>query len=155
MHSMAELLNRAIAWPRRAIGDQPVLTDPARASDFSHISPTLKSEDILTPEELAARLKVPESWVYEKPRTRCRSPIDACAWDDISIRLVRCDKMALSGDRSENVQRGPVVKRNGSWYVRFYRNEIQDGAPVAAGYARSSPATATTTGRKRCLAAGR
>jgi excisionase family DNA binding protein len=35
----------------------------------------VKAEDILTPEELAARLKVPDSWVYEKTRGRCRNPI--------------------------------------------------------------------------------
>jgi excisionase family DNA binding protein len=35
----------------------------------------VKAEDILTPEELAARLKVPDSWVYEKTRGRCRYPI--------------------------------------------------------------------------------
>jgi len=35
----------------------------------------VKAEDIITPEELAARLKVPESWVYEKTRGRCRNPI--------------------------------------------------------------------------------
>jgi len=35
----------------------------------------LKPEDIITPEELAARLKVPETWVYEKTRGRCRNPI--------------------------------------------------------------------------------
>ena len=34
---------------------------------------TLKPEDILTPEELAARLKVPKSWVYEKTRSRDRN----------------------------------------------------------------------------------
>lgn len=34
---------------------------------------TLKPEDILTPEELAARLKVPKSWVYEKTRSRGRN----------------------------------------------------------------------------------
>jgi len=34
-----------------------------------------KPEDILTPEEVAARLKVPESWVYEKTRARCRNPM--------------------------------------------------------------------------------
>jgi hypothetical protein len=31
---------------------------------------TLKPEDILTPEELAKRLKVGVSWVYEKSRSR-------------------------------------------------------------------------------------
>jgi hypothetical protein len=33
----------------------------------------VKAEDILTPEELAARPKVPDSWVYEKTRGRCRT----------------------------------------------------------------------------------
>src|SRR5580704_7954946 len=74
MHSMAGLLNRALAWPQRAIGDQPNLTDRV-SIHFSHISPGLKPEDILTPEELAVRLKVPESWVYEKTRARCRNPM--------------------------------------------------------------------------------
>ncbi len=31
--------------------------------------------EILTPAEVAARLRVPESWVYEKTRARCRKPI--------------------------------------------------------------------------------
>ena len=31
---------------------------------------TLKAEDLLTPEELAERLKVGLSWVYEKSRRR-------------------------------------------------------------------------------------
>jgi hypothetical protein len=31
--------------------------------------------EILTPDELAARLKVPVSWIYEKQRTRCKNPI--------------------------------------------------------------------------------
>jgi hypothetical protein len=31
---------------------------------------TLRPEDILTPEELAARLKVRKSWVYEQTRSR-------------------------------------------------------------------------------------
>ncbi len=31
--------------------------------------------EILTPQELADRLKVPESWVYEKQRSRCKNPI--------------------------------------------------------------------------------
>jgi hypothetical protein len=64
---MRDLLDRSREWPRRAIGDQPEITDRV-SLHFSHISPRLKSEDILTPEEVAARLKVPESWVYEKTR---------------------------------------------------------------------------------------
>ena len=31
-------------------------------------------DEVFTPEELAARLKVPDSWVYEKTRGRCRNP---------------------------------------------------------------------------------
>jgi predicted DNA-binding transcriptional regulator AlpA len=73
MHSMAELLANALAW-RPSPGDQPDITD--RVKDyFFNISPRLKAEDILTPAEVAARLKVPESWVYEKTRARCRNPM--------------------------------------------------------------------------------
>jgi hypothetical protein len=36
---------------------------------------TLKPEDILTPEELAARLKVRKTWVYEQTRSRNQNPI--------------------------------------------------------------------------------
>ena len=32
---------------------------------------------LLTPEELAERLKVPTSWVYEKRRPRCKNPLPA------------------------------------------------------------------------------
>jgi hypothetical protein len=38
-------------------------------------SSLVKAEDIITPEQLAARLKVSDSWVYEKTRGRCRNPI--------------------------------------------------------------------------------
>jgi len=31
--------------------------------------------EILTPEELAGRLKVPISWIYAKQRARCKNPI--------------------------------------------------------------------------------
>jgi hypothetical protein len=36
---------------------------------------TLRPEDILTPEELAAQLKVRKSWVYEQTRSRSRNPL--------------------------------------------------------------------------------
>jgi excisionase family DNA binding protein len=42
---------------------------------WAETSTLVKAEDILTPEELAAKLKVPDSWVYEKTRGRCRNPI--------------------------------------------------------------------------------
>lgn len=36
---------------------------------------TLDPAGILTPEELAGRLKVPKSWVYEKTRSRSLDPL--------------------------------------------------------------------------------
>jgi len=39
------------------------------------MSGTLRPEDILTPEELAARLKVRKTWVYEQTRSRSRNPL--------------------------------------------------------------------------------
>jgi len=39
------------------------------------MSGTLKPEDILTPEELAARLKVRKTWVYEQTRSRNQNPL--------------------------------------------------------------------------------
>jgi hypothetical protein len=51
-------------------------TGASSASAWAEKSASLvKAEDILTPEELASRLKVPDSWVYEKTRGRCRNPI--------------------------------------------------------------------------------
>ena len=60
----------------------------------------VKAEDILTPEELAARLKVPDSWVYEKTRGRCRS---------------------LSGSSALATRRatGPIPCLRSGRYVRF------------------------------------
>ncbi len=47
-----------------------------RAAEWAEgLASLVKAEDILTPEELAARLKVPDSWVYEKTHGRCRNPI--------------------------------------------------------------------------------
>ena len=39
------------------------------------MSTTLNPEDILTPDELAARLKVRRTWVYEQTRARNRNPL--------------------------------------------------------------------------------
>ena len=36
---------------------------------------TIIHTELLTPEELAERLKVPKSWVYEKTRGRSRDPL--------------------------------------------------------------------------------
>lgn len=86
---MRDLLERAQAWPRTRIDINDV-TDPVKLS-FLNISVRLKPEDILTPEEVAARLKVPESWVYEKTRARCRNPIPCLRLD----RYVRFDWNAV------------------------------------------------------------
>ena len=37
--------------------------------------PNLEPSDILTPEEVAALLRVQPSWVYEKSRARSRNPL--------------------------------------------------------------------------------
>ncbi len=36
---------------------------------------SVSPQDILTPKELAVRLKVPESWVFEKTRKRQQNPL--------------------------------------------------------------------------------
>ncbi len=78
MHSMRDLLDRALAW-RPSAAEMPSKPDPAAKyypflNAPKQIGP-IDPADILTPEEVAARLKVPESWVYEKTRARCRNPI--------------------------------------------------------------------------------
>jgi excisionase family DNA binding protein len=72
MYSMQLLLERARAWPRfsRFSGS----LDPVKQR-LQFTRPRLSADDILTPEEVATRLKIPESWVYEKTRARCRNPI--------------------------------------------------------------------------------
>jgi hypothetical protein len=67
----------------------------ARAFDLNLESSSFSTElgDILTPEELAERLKVDVSWAYEKRRPRCKNPIPAIPlgkiirfdWDKIEV----------------------------------------------------------------------
>jgi excisionase family DNA binding protein len=72
MYSMAELLVRARAFPRGHLN--PIEgTDPVKLRFPFNVR--LNVEDIPTPEEVAARLKVPNSWVYEKNRAGCRNPM--------------------------------------------------------------------------------
>ena len=73
MYSIRDLLKRAQEWPVTRVNIDDI-TDPAKRG-LLDMSPGLRPEDILTPEEVAARLKVPESWVYEKTRARCRNPM--------------------------------------------------------------------------------
>lgn len=73
MGVLSVLLKRAQEWPVTKLDINDV-TDRTKLH-FLNISPGLRPEDILTPEEVAARLKVPPSWVYEKTRARCRNPM--------------------------------------------------------------------------------
>jgi excisionase family DNA binding protein len=67
--------------------------EPKNASGASPPAENLlQADDIITPEELASRLKVPESWVYEKTRGRCRNPIPCLRLG----RYVRFDWLAVA-----------------------------------------------------------
>jgi hypothetical protein len=71
MDSMRTVLSNAIEW-------QDSLEDEDDGDPNKHFGlgrHTLNPADILTSEELAGRLKVPESWIFEKTRARCRNPI--------------------------------------------------------------------------------
>jgi hypothetical protein len=76
------------------------------------MSATLKPEDILTPEELAARLKVRKTWVYEQTRSRNPNPLPRLNvgrylrfdWVKVIEWLTKED----SGDH-------PRKKRTGKW----------------------------------------
>lgn len=46
-----------------------------RAKDKTEIKAIFNPSDILTPDELAARLKVRRTWIYEKMRKRSGSPL--------------------------------------------------------------------------------
>ena len=111
MYSMPELLKRALAWRTTRIDINDV-TDRVK-KNFLHISIRLKPEDILTPEEVAARLKVPPSWVYEKTRTRCRNPIPCLRLG----RYVRFDWNAViiwltaEADQQERATRPSLQKK--------------------------------------------
>ena len=55
------------------------------------MSATLKPEDILTPEELAARLKVRKSWVYEQ-NALAESPEAAPTVEHGYVSAIRLDE---------------------------------------------------------------
>jgi hypothetical protein len=80
----------ALRAPRRSVPRRrgPVVAASNRkgnhmTGNFEHTKRTepsgpstlVQAEDIITPEELAAGLKLPDFWVYEKTRGRCRNPI--------------------------------------------------------------------------------
>ena len=112
MYSMAELLARALASPRihfnRAEGTDRI-TDGLISITVRPLNPA----DILTPEEVAARLKVPESWVYEKTRARCRNPMPCLRLG----RYIRFDWAAViiwltaEADQQERAARPSLQKK--------------------------------------------
>jgi excisionase family DNA binding protein len=67
------LSKRAQEYPVKPLKPTDII-DPV-AITLLETGHALRPEDIITPEEVARRLKVPESWVYEKTRARCRNPI--------------------------------------------------------------------------------
>lgn len=46
-----------------------------RQENSSSSAPPINPLEILTPEELAQRLKVSQRWIYEKSRRRCQNPL--------------------------------------------------------------------------------
>jgi hypothetical protein len=91
--------------------------EPTKRTEWAEASRTLvQAEDILKPEELAARLKVPDSWVYEKTRGRCRNPIPCLRLG----RYVRFDWTAvatwLTSLRAPGNPSGKTdLKHTGTW----------------------------------------
>ena len=59
----------------KAISGMMEKTGCSRADAEDAIMRAQNFHELLTHEEIAARLKVPASWVYEKTRKRCQNPI--------------------------------------------------------------------------------
>jgi predicted DNA-binding transcriptional regulator AlpA len=59
----------------------------------------LKPEDILTIEQLSARLQVSRAWIFSKTRSRCRHPLPAMrvgrflrfSWPSVCVYLTSCE----------------------------------------------------------------
>jgi excisionase family DNA binding protein len=107
MGVLSLLLKRAQEWPVTKIGINDV-TDRAKLH-FLNISIGLKPENILTPEEVAERLKVPPSWVYEKTRGRCRNPIPCLRLG----RYIRFDWQEVINWLTVEAEQKPHAKRTG------------------------------------------
>ncbi len=59
----------------KAISGMMEKTGCSRADAEDAIMRAQNFHELLTHEEIAARLKVPATWVYEKTRKRCQNPI--------------------------------------------------------------------------------
>jgi predicted DNA-binding transcriptional regulator AlpA len=68
---------------------------------------TLRPEDILTSDELAAKLKVRKSWVYEQTRSRSRNPLPRLNMG----RYLRFDWTAVVQWLTQAPEKTPAEKR--------------------------------------------
>jgi hypothetical protein len=88
------------------------------AGGFSVAMP-LSPDDILTPSELASRLKVRTSWIYEKTRDRQRNPIPCFhigrylrfSWPDICSWLETTRTGHVDTTSRENGRAGQAARR--------------------------------------------
>src|ERR1035437_4283140 len=60
---------------RKALDGMMSTTGCSRAEAEDALMRSHNLGDILTPQELAERLKVPVSWIYDKQRARCKNKI--------------------------------------------------------------------------------
>ena len=111
MRFISVLLKRAQQWPVTPVNVNDI-TDPV-SRGLLDMSVCLRAEDIITPEEVAARLKVPESWAYEKTRARCRNPIPCLRLG----RYIRFDWntvvnwLTVEAEKSSNAKRPGLQKK--------------------------------------------
>src|SRR5277367_2810124 len=100
---------------------QPSVAEVYRSAikfDLRPETSNISVDDILTPEELAERLKVDVSWIYEKRRPRCKNPIPAIPmgktirfdWDKIVSWL---QAQAEADEKSIALRRRTPIKRRG------------------------------------------
>ncbi len=143
------------------ITDEPASAVLARAKEFKK-PPRVDSSkgykyigrtytnlgEILTPEELAQRLKVSVAWITEKRRPRCPNPIPALPigkqirfdWDNVVRWLEACaaaDAKSLQQRRTNHVPQRRKSKIN---VVAFptRKNEEPDEAATPAGKHRKA-----------------
>ena len=128
--------------PPRADSHQPT-------GGYQYIGKTYKNlGEILTPEELAQRLKVSVAWITEKRRPRCPNPIPALPigkhirfdWDSVVRWLEECaaaDTTSLQHRRTSHVPQRRKSKGN---VVAFpaRKNEESDEAATPAGKHRKA-----------------
>jgi predicted DNA-binding transcriptional regulator AlpA len=104
MGLLQSLLKRAQKYRVKRVYEIDEITDPIARKLFNNL---LDPASIITPEEVAARLKVPESWVDEKTRARCRNPMPVLRLG----RYIRFDWSAVINWLKEETEREKNAKR--------------------------------------------